>query len=213
MFVNLISHTNNIDVLDKAAAICVDKYDTASYVNFNAAIASGHISILEHVTLTFYVEGVSRALTHQLVRHRLASYAEQSQRYTKIDVEKDWYIIPESINTPALKQIYKDMMSSIEETYIKLLDMGVPKEDARMVLPNATKTKIIITLNLRTLVEIANKRLCYKAQKEITKLISIMVNKAALVFPVVKDIAKPNCLLTVGCKEQKPCNRWVGILT
>ena len=88
MFVNLISHTNNIDVLDKVAAICVDKYDTASYVNFNAAIASGHISVLEHVTLTFYVEGVSRALTHQLVRHRLASYAEQSQRYSKIDVEK-----------------------------------------------------------------------------------------------------------------------------
>ena len=213
MFVNLISHTNNIDVLNKVAAICVDKYDTASYTNFNAAIASGHYSILEHVTLTFYVEGVSRALTHQLVRHRLASYAEQSQRYTKINMEKDWYIIPESINSPVLKQIYKDMMSSIEQTYIKLLDMGVPKEDARMILPNATKTKIIITLNLRTLTEIANKRLCYKAQKEIRKLITLMVNKAALVFPVVKDIAKPNCLLTVGCKEQKPCNRWVGILT
>ena len=213
MFVNLISHTNNIDVLNKVAAICVDKYDTASHTNFNAAIASGHYSILEHVTLTFYVEGVSRALTHQLVRHRLASYAEQSQRYTKINMEKDWYIIPESINSPVLKQIYKDMMSSIEQTYIKLLDMGVPKEDARMILPNATKTKIIITLNLRTLTEIANKRLCYKAQKEIRKLITLMVNKAALVFPIVKDIAKPNCLLTVGCKEQKPCNRWVGILT
>ena len=169
------------------------------------AIKSGHLGILEHISMTWYAEGLSRACTHQLVRHRIASYNQQSQRYCKIDTNEDWYVIPESIadNTAAKVEYYK-AMNGIATIYKELIEGGIPKEDARMVLPNACKTSILITMNGRAFIEAAEKRLCNRAQWEIRELFTLMRNTLLKVYPFVAALALPRCMKK-GCIELKPC--------
>ena len=114
-------------------------------------VSSGHTSTIEHASFTFAIEGVSRACTHQLVRHRVASYSQQSQRYVEEKGELD-YIIPPKIrkNKEALK-IYEESIKRDHDIYKSLIEQGVDKEDARYLLPNAAETKIVATFNARSL--------------------------------------------------------------
>lgn len=193
----------------KAAAICVGKENNFSDTNLMAAVKSGHLSILEHIPLTFYIKNISRALSHQLVRHRLASYSQQSQRYCKIDTNEDWYIIPESIaNKELALQEYKKLMNQIANVYQYLLKAElISKEDARMVLPNACFTSLIMSCNLRAFIEQAEKRLCNKAQWEIQELYKLMSNKVIKVYPFTESLLLPFCIKEGKCKEVKSCGK------
>ncbi|MCP4650504.1 MAG: FAD-dependent thymidylate synthase [PVC group bacterium] len=145
-------------------------------------VASGHESPLEHVKFTFAVQGISRALTHQLVRHRLASYSQQSQRYVK---ESDFdYIIPDSIESDQiLKEEFLKTMELIQKSYNTLLVRFKEKgkqgekanQDARFVLPQAAETKIVVTMNCRELIHFFKHRCCSRAQWEIRILADKML--------------------------------------
>lgn len=194
-------------LVQQAAAICVDKLDNPTEKGMKNAIDSGHLSIIEHLPLTFLVEDVSRALTHQLVRHRIASYSQQSQRYAKVDVHSDekWYVIPPSITKDeyALRE-FLDCMKACEKAYFNLEQMGIKGEDARFVLPNACHTAIIVTMNARAFIEAGQKRICNKAQWEIRAMFRQMRTLIKDIYPTVYDLTKPNCLKG-GCTEKKPC--------
>lgn len=159
MKVTLLSHTPEPEKLIAAAAkLCYsDKADIQTLMDdlndentvnkfINKLIEMGHMSPLEHVNFTFAVEGISRATSHQLVRHRIASYTQRSQRYCSEDNFE--YSSPE-FRTEGAKDLYDRFMSSSRKTYQCLLSFGEKKEDARMVLPNAADTRIIFTMNAR----------------------------------------------------------------
>ena len=163
-------------------------------------IQMGHASTMEHVSFTFGIEGVSRVLTHQLVRHRLASYSQQSQRYV---AEHDFeYILPPSIaERPEASERFKALMENIQQTYNDLVESGVPKEDARYVLANATETKIVVTMNARSLMHFFNLRCCNRAQWEIRELAYKMLAEAKAVAPLLFKNAGASCVATGHCPE------------
>ena len=142
----------------------------------------GHESVIEHASFTFYIEGVSRALTHQLVRHRVASYSQQSQRY--VSLNNFTYVIPEKIEErPYLKARFEETMQRIAEEYAALQE-EVPTEDARAVLPNACTAKIVVTMNARELRHFFKLR-CHKtAQSETRQLALKMLAQAREVAPI-----------------------------
>lgn len=163
-------------------------------------IQMGHASTMEHVSFTFGIEGVSRVLTHQLVRHRLASYSQQSQRYV---AEHDFeYILPPSISErPEASERFKALMENIQQAYNDLVEAGVPKEDARYVLANATETKIVVTMNARSLMHFFNLRCCNRAQWEIRELAYKMLAEAKAVAPLLFRNAGASCVATGHCPE------------
>jgi thymidylate synthase (FAD) len=145
----------------------------------------GHMSMFEHASATFVIEGVSRACTHQLVRHRLASYSQQSQRY--VNEAGFEYVMPPSVaNDEKAKRIFDDAVDGARKAYKGLVDLGVPKEDARFLLPNACATKIVVTMNFRELRHFIKLRTEKGAQWEIAALASemlrLMKDKAPNVF-------------------------------
>lgn len=165
-------------------------------------LTGGHFSTLEHASYTFAVEGLSRACTHQLVRHRLASYNQQSQRYVKY---KDGFdsITPESIaRDPEASALFEETMAAIQKAYLALLDKGVPAEDARYILPNACETKIVITMNARELVHFFSVRCCNRAQWEIRELAWKMLELARPTAPYVFAACGPGCVRG-ACPEGK----------
>jgi thymidylate synthase (FAD) len=153
---------------------------------------SNHQSCLEHVSFTFAIEGVSRALSHQLVRHRLASYSQQSQRY--VNGENFDFIIPPTIKNNVYNTIstYKNLLHEIRECYKDLIEMGIPKEDARYILPNATTTNLIMTMNCRELINFFGERLCIHAQCEIREMANLMNKEVNEILPIFnkKDIMR-----------------------
>jgi len=171
-------------------------------------VASGHDSPLEHVKFTFAVEGVSRALTHQLVRHRLASYSQQSQRYVKADSFD--YVVPPAIeNDRALKQEFVSAMGAIQQSYNRLREAirasGVSaekaNEDARFVLPQAAETKIVVTMNCRELLHFFKLRCCSRAQWEIKALADRMLELCRRELPEVFFGAGAKCRGLGYCPE------------
>ena len=146
-------------------------------------ISMGHASTMEHVTFTFAIEGISRVLTHQLVRHRIASYSQQSQRYVS---EHDFeYILPPSIaENDEAKAKFENLMHTIRQTYDELVAMDVPKEDARYVLANATETKVLATFNARSLLNFFSLRCCNRAQWEIRQMAYLMLAEVKKVAPL-----------------------------
>ncbi len=158
------------------------------------AAAHGFPSVLEHIVFTFLIEDISRVTSHQLVRHRIASYTQESQRYSA--TEED-YIIPATIaSKPELKEKYENLIKRAHELYIELLGSNIPYEDARFILPQAVKTRILMTLNLRELLHIASLRLCNKAQWEIREVVEKMIEEATKVVPelnILKDELKKKC--------------------
>ena len=253
--VKIIAHTPEPDkVVAQAGKLCysavgVDEItqklteeEIARYVNMLASI--GHESPLEHVSFTFAIEGISRACTHQIVRHRIASYSQQSQRYVKL--EQFEYIIPPAIEkNPEAKKIFIEAMERDQKAYdelvdllledilidkyaadygscireilkenpdvapnrSKVLDLYAEKffenyrkaekqaiEDARYVFPNACETKIVVTMNARSLLHFFNVRCCNRAQWEIREMATEMLKECKKIAPALFKKAGPDCV-------------------
>ncbi len=172
-----------------------DKLDVKDKKGFLGKILKkGHLSVLEHANFTFGVEGISRATSHQLVRHRLASYSQQSQRYVKFNGNLSFIIPPSIENDPTLKEEFVSTIKTIHELYQVALKKGIPAEDARYILPNAATTQIIISMNARELLHFFNLRLCLRAQWEIRELAKKMLRLAREKAPIIFDDAGPDCL-------------------
>ena len=167
-------------------------------------MSSGHFSTLEHASYTFAVEGVSRALTHQLVRHRLASYNQQSQRYVKFKEEPP-IVRPASVDTnPEAAQAFDEAIDACWQAYDKLVQAGVPAEDARYILPNACETKIVVTMNIRELMHFFSNRCCNRAQWEIRELAWKMLELVRPTATFIFRAAGPGCMRG-ACPEGKMC--------
>lgn len=164
---------NPILAIEEAASNCYDSQPTTDGRIMKACYESGHQSVLEFADFTFHIEGISRACSHQLVRHRVASYAQRSQRYVEEDNFN--YIIPDSINNnmEALAK-YTQTMHNVCECYSYLKNLGIPAEDARMILSNACETIIEVKMNGRSLIHFMNERLCTRAQWEIRNVAKAM---------------------------------------
>lgn len=135
----------------------------------------GHMSVFEAASVNFYISGISRSCSHQLVRHRLMSFCQESQRYTKVDVQSDdWYVEPITLTDDTAKIIFKDGMKRAAMLYQDLLQLGMKPEDARFVLPEATKTNISVFTNLRELFAFLDLREDQSAQWEIRNLAFMM---------------------------------------
>ncbi|MFQ6106392.1 MAG: FAD-dependent thymidylate synthase [Thermoplasmata archaeon] len=173
--VDLVRYTPEpVEAAGRAAGICWDKEEKEDYGSFvKRIVRKGHESVIEHVSFTFRIEGVSRALTHQLVRHRIASYSQRSQRY--VDEGEFGYVTPPRIErNEEAKKLFVKFMEDSDGLYHKLREMGIPKQDARFVLPNACESKIIVTMNARSLRNFFRLRLARDAQWEIRRLATEM---------------------------------------
>jgi len=163
----------------------------------------GHVSVIEHASFTFSIEGVSRAMTHQLVRHRIASFTQQSQRYVTYDTLEKYVTPPSITNNAEAKKIFDETLEKISETYQKLLKLGIKKEDARFILPNAAKTNIIVTMNARELRHFFNLRCCTRSQWEIREVAIEMLKQAKKTAPALFENAGPSCVELGYCPEGK----------
>ena len=168
----------------------------------NTILSSGHFSTLEHASFTFAIEGVSRALTHQLVRHRVASFNQQSQRYVKFKDSIET-IKPSSIAENATaNEIFDTAIAQVTEAYKQLLSLDIPAEDARFLLPNAAETKIVVTMNARELHHLFSLRCCNRAQWEIRELAWAMLDLVKPIAPRVFAHAGAPCV-SGPCPEGK----------
>ena len=149
-----------------------------------ARIREGHESIIEHASVTFEISGISRACSHQLVRHRLASYSQESQRYVDMTVPE--FVMPPSVaENPQARAVWDEFMGQVSDTYRRLRELGTRKEDARFVLPNAAATRIIVTMNLRSLRHFFSVRCDKAAQWEIRALALEMLRQVHEIAPAV----------------------------
>ena len=165
----------------------------------------GHTSISEHMWFTFTISGVSRALSHQLVRTRMASYSQRSQRY--VTEGQFSFVVPPSIErNPSVKAAFEELMADINKSYEGLILLGIPAEDARFVLPNACETQLVMTLNARSLIHFLAERLCQTAQWEIRAMAKAMFEVAKKASPTLMQFAGPKCQHQMFCKEDK--KRW-----
>lgn len=232
--VQLLAYTPDAEkIVASAAKLCYSavgveeiskKLDDESTEKFlNMLMSLGHESPIEHISFTFAIEGISRACSHQLVRHRIASYSQQSQRYVRLNQFE--YIIPPAIleNEEALTlfleamkkdQEYYDKISAIlkENHKKRLIEEGEEEksaerkaekmaiEDARYVFPNACETKIVVTMNARTLLHFFNHRCCTRAQWEIRQVADEMLKQVKKVAPTIFKYAGPSCVKG-ACKE------------
>ena len=180
-------------------------------------LRSGHTSPIEHVQLTFAIEGVSRALTHQLVRHRIASYSQQSQRY--VDGSDFDYILPPVIAANAeARQRFEGCMHEIGESYREIREILLKagrsateaSEDARFVLPQAAETRIVVSMNCRSLLHFFEERCCARAQWEIRIMAAKMLKLAQNAVPVIFAKAGAKCERLGYCPEGErfTCGRY-----
>ena len=181
----------------------LDKTSDEELTNILQYVMSlGHTSVIEHTSFTFAISDVSRSLTHQLVRHRIASYAQQSQRY--VDFKKPNYVIPPTIlKNKKMNKAYNETMTLIWEQYNKLLEIGIPAEDSRFILPNAACTNIMVTMNARSLLNFFELRCCLHAQWEIRELANKMLKEVKKIAPIIFKKAGPTCKTKNICHENK----------
>ena len=170
-------------------------------------ISSGHYSTIEHIQVSFAISNVSRACTHQLVRHRHMSFSQKSQRYVKEKGQFDYIIPPTIEKNPELKEKIENFMGEISKVYLEFTEAGIPAEDARFVLPNATSSSMVASLNLRELIHLANLRLCTRAQYEIRMLVKGMCDEIIKEEPWLKPYLVPKCERIGYCDEDKSCGR------
>ncbi|MBQ2644106.1 FAD-dependent thymidylate synthase [bacterium] len=173
----------------------------------NKVISSGHYSTIEHIQISFAISGISRACSHQLVRHRLMSFSQKSQRYVREKEQFD-YVVPNTIKKNSeLYLKYQNFMKQTTELYLEMTEKGIPAEDARFILPNATSTSMVASLNLREMIHLANLRLCSRAQAEIRTLVKLMCDELILQEPWLKNYLVPKCEKLGFCDEDKSCGR------
>jgi len=167
-------------------------------------IESGHGSTIEHIVFTFAISGVTRTLSHQLVRHRAGlAFDQQSQRYLKY--KEPSYMVPGTIADadPALRERFLDEMQGSLSFYEEMLDAGIPGEDARFVMPNATRTNLVMTANLRALIHMSGLRLCTMAQWEIRRLFQLVRHEVFKVSPFLGSFLAPKCVPLGYCDEDR----------
>ena len=237
MKVILLAHTPDPEkVVATAAKLCYSSSDigslmdglteekTADFIKMLASI--GHESVMEHTTFTFGIEGISRACSHQLVRHRIASYSQKSQRYVN---ENGFEFItpPEIASLPEAKAEFDRTMKELTASYEKIADLlakshtaqfinegmdeksarskaqKLANEDARFVLPNACETKIVVTMNVRSLFNFFEHRCCNRAQWEIRAVAQEMLRLCLDVAPHIFAYTGPSCVATGKCPEGK----------
>lgn len=177
MNVTVMSATERpIETISLAAGCCYGKTDVSAK-RVASCYRAGHMSVFEHASVTFKVEGISRACMAQLTRHRLTSFAVESQRYNRYDFtdSDDWCVIPPSIEAnPEARRLFVDGARKDSLDYTALLEMGVKPEDARYKLPEAMKTNLVMTCNVRELFHILDMREARDAQWEIRDLAKAM---------------------------------------
>ncbi len=198
----------NLSINDIIAEIPPDDDKSIAKMNdfIGRILDSGHESILENVSFMFSIEGVSRAMSYQLVRHRLASYMQQSQR--RVDCSDFDYVVPPAIRANrAAYEVFTTTMEMCADAYkrIDVLLGGKKKEDARFVLPNACKTRLTMNANLRSLVNFFGLRLCKKAQWEIRNVALYMFRGAEALLPTIMKRYGPRCVEFGICPESKSC--------
>lgn len=216
MNVQLLAHTPAPEQLVAASAkLCYSAASIADLAAIEADKAAefidklpeAHQSPLEHVSFTFGIEGVSRAMLAQITRHRIASFSVQSQRY--VDMSDGFgYVIPESIEqNPEARDVFDAFMRDIDTLYTYLRSCGIPAEDARFILPNACHTQMIVTMNARELMHFFSLRCCKRAQWEIRAVADEMLRLCKEVAPEIFAKAGPGCVRghcpegKMGCKE------------
>ena len=203
MKVEVIAHTADAALLcGRAAAVCTDSENYESALKH--ATGSGHTSVLEHAVFTFHVEGLSRAALAQLTRHRLASFDVQSQRYVKLDNWKA--VIPNSVAGSEFAAEADSLIRESMALYQRMLDAGVPAEDARYITPQAITTELVMSMNARELLHFFSLRTCNRAQWEIRRLADEMLTLCKQLAPEIFDNAGPGCV-TGECPEKRPCGK------
>jgi len=224
MKVKLINYTDNPEkMVAQSARLCYSALDIGKLSEeldsdsikklVKKIIKLGHYSVLEHVSFTFAVEEISRVTTHQLVRHRLASFSQQSQRYVKIKEVGFPYIIPNTIkeNKKTLN-IFKKTVEELDRIYHELLKQGIPSEDARYILPQAVETKIIFTANARELLHVFRLRCCNRAQWEIREVAKRMLNEVKHIAPNIFQNAGPPCVSGKCPEGELSCGKpWLKV--
>jgi thymidylate synthase (FAD) len=177
----------------------IEAKDQAAFVEKLASI--GHLSPIEHVSFTFGIEGISRACSHQLVRHRVASYSQQSQRY--VQENQFDYMVPPAIKADAsLYTKFESDMADAQKKYTYYISKGISAEDARFLLPNACETKIVVTMNARELLHFFRVRCCNRAQWEIREMADRMLAHVKKAAPTIFGKSGPGCLYA-PCPEGK----------
>ena len=185
MNVTLIQSTPNpVETIAKIASICYDSDPKNPMALVKHLYLGGHHSVFEHIYFTFKIEGISRACSHQLVRHRHCSFTQRSQRYCSEDGFQ--YVTPNTIHPVEMGYA----MEQVKDWYHGFQEDGIPNEDARYILPNACTTSLYMSLNLRELIHLCNERLCTRAQWEIRELVT---NMRQLVDPQLHFMLVPKC--------------------
>ncbi|MEA2087918.1 MAG: FAD-dependent thymidylate synthase [Candidatus Caldatribacteriota bacterium] len=219
MKVRLINYTKDPEkIVAQSARLCYsaldieelrEKLSDESIIKLIKKIMKlGHYSVLEHATFTFAIEGISRVTSHQLVRHRLVSFSQQSQRYVKIKEKGFPYVVPESIEkNEKLAKIFIDTLKELDGIYRLLLSHNIEAEDARYILPQAVKTKIILTANARELLHIFKLRCCNRAQWEIREVAIKMLQEVKDIAPAIFENAGPPCVLGPCPEGQLSCGK------
>ncbi len=188
--VELLSHTPDPErLIERAARTCYDtthrmaSSDTRAFLR--KLFVAGHHSVFEHAAATFRVRGMSRACSHQLVRHRLASYSQRSQRYVR--EREAVYVTPPSVRNAGkeTETFYGKTMRAAWDAYLELMSRGVPREDARYVLPNACATEIVMSANFREWMHVLEQRLAPDAQWEIAEVCGLIHQKLMDIAPGV----------------------------
>lgn len=222
----LLRHTPNPEeTVAMAAKLCYspsdieslkEKIETKDQKAFVEKLMNmGHMSPIEHPSFTFAIEGISRACSHQLVRHRLASYSQQSQRYVSEEAGFDYIIPPAIKEDKELRDYFESFMAEAQKAYNyivkKLNEKGIKGEaanqDARFVLPNAAETKIMVTMNARELLHFFRQRCCYRAQWEIRQMAEEMLKLVKKVAPTIFEKAGPACLHAPCPEGEYTCGR------
>lgn len=174
-----------IEVISRAAGTCYGR-DNLSAKRVETCYRSGHLSVFEHASVTLRVEGISRACMAQLTRHRMASFCVESQRYNKYDLNgNDWYVTPPSMREAIVnsddqsfeESTFESAMRFAADDYRAALECGIKPEDARYLLPEATKTNLVMTCNLRELFHLFDMRRAQSAQWEIRQLADLMADE------------------------------------
>ncbi len=170
-------------------------------------ISSGHYSTIEHIQVTFAINNISRAATHQLVRHRHMSFSQKSQRYVREKGEFD-FIVPPAIGAKAdLYEKFLDHMNKTATLYQEMIQNGIKSEDARSILPNAAASSMVVSMNLRELIHLANLRLCTRAQFEIRLVVKKMCMLVEEREPWLIEHLVPKCERLGYCDEDNSCGR------
>jgi len=222
----LLRHTANPEeTVAMAAKLCYSSSDLGSLKKkidekdqkafLERLVKMGHVSPIEHACFTFAIEGISRACSHQFVRHRIASYSQQSQRYVSEEAGFDYVIPPIISKDRELREYFEECMADAQKAYNhlvkKLREKGVigesANQDARFVLPNASETKLMVTMNARELLHFFRQRCCNRAQWEIRRTAVEMLKLAKKVAPVIFSKAGPGCLFAPCPEGEFTCGK------